>query len=316
MSVLGYASESKLKNLLVALADGERDIEASRQRLARYHDFTLLSAFERVDRNLHNTVNSHDIYNFLRDNAIYSVTEGEVFNLVKYFENDLNYSLSYKEFSQIFLPCEDSRLRNDILSRRPMVRIGRYERLRLDIESTLAEIILKEINLARNIEALKRALVQSYDFSSTAAFNTLDRWKRGYLDVFALDDFFRKIHHPLSDYVIMAIIRRIDTEGDAKIGFMEFAEFMRTDSAVQLARTLPLDVYPYKTSSLVYPITYVPQLVYTTPRPVEVVYSTPLRKSVVDDHVNLSTTYGDTLTRARSQSYVSPYTGHIYTRFI
>ena len=215
MSMLGYATETKLKNLLIALANGEREIETSRQKLARFNNFTLLSAFERIDRNMSNNITSNDILKFLRDNSVYSVSESEVFNLIKYFENDLKYSLDYKEFSQILLPCEDSRLRNDVLSRRPYVRIGRFQLLQRDIELTVVEIILKEIQLARHVGALKKNLEMSYDYNRSTAFRTLDVLNRGILNIYVLEEFFRKNHHFMTDYEIMAIIRRIDTEGDA-----------------------------------------------------------------------------------------------------
>ena len=49
--MLGYESERRLKNLLVAVGDGERDLEAARQRLCNIRDFAPHSAFERIDRN-------------------------------------------------------------------------------------------------------------------------------------------------------------------------------------------------------------------------------------------------------------------------
>jgi hypothetical protein len=91
------------------------------------------------------TITSNDILKFLHDNSTYTVSDSEVFNLVKYFENDLSYKLSYKEFSQLLLPCEDSVVRNDVLSRKSYTRVGRYQSLASYIESTIVEIILKEI---------------------------------------------------------------------------------------------------------------------------------------------------------------------------
>lgn len=319
MSMLGYATESKLKNLLVALANGEREIEASRQKLARFTNFTLLSAFERIDRSMSNHITSNDILKFLRDNSVYSVSENEVFNLVKYFENDLKYSLDYKEFSQILLPCEDSRLRNDVLARRPYVRIGRFQLLQRDIELTVVEIILKEIQLARHVSALKKNLEMSYDYSKSAAFRALDVMNRGILNIYALEEFFRKNHHFMTDYEMMAIIRRIDTEGDAQISFMEFADFMNTELDGPLSKTAPIQVYspPYRrtppllpTIAELYPYHY--QYTYPyyrySPRATSSIMKSPPR--VVDDNINLS--FRNSLERSRS--YYSPY-NWIYTRY-
>lgn len=43
--MLGYESESRLKNLLVAVGDGERGLEAARQRLSTIRDFAPHSGF-------------------------------------------------------------------------------------------------------------------------------------------------------------------------------------------------------------------------------------------------------------------------------
>ena len=80
--MLGYESERRLKNLFIAVGDGERDLEAARQRLCSIRDFAPLSAFERFDRDMTGFVTSYEIVNFLRDNSVYHVTESEAFTLV------------------------------------------------------------------------------------------------------------------------------------------------------------------------------------------------------------------------------------------
>lgn len=99
MSMLGYASENILKNLLVELAKGEREIETARQRLASFVDFTPISAFERIDRRMSNFINSSDILHFLRDHSVHSVTEWEVIRLIKLKAKDQYPILNIKEFT-------------------------------------------------------------------------------------------------------------------------------------------------------------------------------------------------------------------------
>jgi len=96
--MLGYISEQKLRNLLVAVGDGERDLEGARQRLCSIRDFALHSTFERFDRDFTNSVSPREIINFLRDNAIHHVLESEAINLVQYFDSDNNGILSFQEF--------------------------------------------------------------------------------------------------------------------------------------------------------------------------------------------------------------------------
>ena len=79
--MLGYESERRLTNLLVAVGDGERDLEGARQRLCSIRDFAPHSAFERIDRDISGAVTSVELINFLRDNSVYHVAESEAFNL-------------------------------------------------------------------------------------------------------------------------------------------------------------------------------------------------------------------------------------------
>ena len=95
IAMLGYASEERLKALLIAVGDGERDLEASRQRLCAIRDFALHSAFERTDRDATNWVSSKEIVDFLRDNGVFHVSDAEAYDLVKFFDSDGNGKLSF-----------------------------------------------------------------------------------------------------------------------------------------------------------------------------------------------------------------------------
>ena len=95
--MLGYESENRLKNLLVAVGDGERVLESSRQRLCNIRDFAPLALFETIDRDSNGSITSYELNNFLRDHHVYSITESEAFNLVKFFDSDDDNRLSFQE---------------------------------------------------------------------------------------------------------------------------------------------------------------------------------------------------------------------------
>ena len=224
--MLGYESERRLKNLFVAVGEGERDLEAARQRLCSIRDFAPLSAFERFDRDMSGFVSSYEIVNFLRDNSVYHVGESEAFTLVQFFDSDGNNKLSFQEFLQMFLPCEDNILRNMTLDR-PSRRVTRYDHLPRDIELSVTNVIEKEIDLQRRLEILKRELEVQYDYSPFAAFRSVDRYNSGRIDTVNTGSFLRQNGHYASEMELLAIIRRIDTDGDACIVYSEFAEFVR-----------------------------------------------------------------------------------------
>ena len=133
------------------------------------------------------------------------------------------------------MPCEDNLLRNITLDR-PSRRVGRFEFLPRDIEIGITTVVEKEIDLQRKLEALKRELEIQYDYSPFAAFRSVDRYNSGLITSVNLGAFLRQNGHFASEMELLAIVRRIDTDGDASVDYNEFAEFVRP--LVPVARPL------------------------------------------------------------------------------
>ena len=66
-----------------------------------------------------------------------------------------------------------------------------------------------------------------YDYSAYAAYRAIDKYNDGVIDTFNLGQFLKVNGHYASERELLAIIRRIDTDGDAKLSYEEFAEFLR-----------------------------------------------------------------------------------------
>ena len=104
LDMLGYESEKRLRELLDQVKEGELAIETRRERLCSILDFAPFSAFMRLDRNANDRISSFEILNFLRDNREYGITEGECYNLVKFFDSDADGKLTYPEYdSNLFI---------------------------------------------------------------------------------------------------------------------------------------------------------------------------------------------------------------------
>ena len=77
---------------------------------------------------------------------------------------------------------------------------------------------------------MKRELTIGYDYTKLAAFRSIDKYNTGKIDTFNLGTFLRAYSHAASEVELLAIIRRIDTNGDAVIDINEFTEFMQTQA--------------------------------------------------------------------------------------
>jgi Ca2+-binding EF-hand superfamily protein len=140
---------------------------------------------------------------------------------VKFFDSDEDGRLSFQDFIQIVLPCEDNFLRNVTLDR-PSFRVGRFNYLPRDIETYLTDILEKELDLQRRQDSLKRDLELRYDYSTYAIFRAIDRYNDGLIDSYNLGNFLKNNGHFATERELLAIIRRIDTDGDAKLSYSEF----------------------------------------------------------------------------------------------
>lgn len=120
--------------------------------------------------------------------------------------------------------------------------MGRYDYLPRDIENALTELLERELDLHRRQEILKGDLEVRYDYSSYAAFRAIDKYNEGNINTYNLSVFLKNNGHYASEKELLAIIRRIDTDGDAKLSYSEFADFIRSSEprpsiAEELKRT-------------------------------------------------------------------------------
>ena len=79
---------------------------------------------------------------------------------------------------------------------------------------------------------MKRALENSYDFSIQKAFRAIDDWTYNYIDSSNLKRFLRSMGHLATKQEIVAILRRFDMDGDAKINMAEFTLGMKSSLTV------------------------------------------------------------------------------------
>jgi Ca2+-binding EF-hand superfamily protein len=91
--------------------------------------------------------------------------------------------------------------------------------------------LLREVKLQIKAENIKRILEGQYDFNMQLAYKVIDDWSYGFLDSRNLRRFLRNMGVLLTKAELVALIRRIDLDGDAKISYEEFYEGVRSQFA-------------------------------------------------------------------------------------
>ena len=96
------------------------------------------------------------------------------------------------------------------------------------VERALSQLIFKEVRFNLKADLMKRELENAYDYSIKKAFQVIDDWNYNYIDSANLKRFLKSMGHIAPKPQIMAIIRRFDMDGDAKIDLSEFELGMKS----------------------------------------------------------------------------------------
>lgn len=83
----------------------------ARQELCSYSSFVPTQAFSRIDRVSNGKISYLEIVQFLRENGVNQISETEIQNLIGFYDMDGDKTLTYDEWIQIFLTCENFQLR-------------------------------------------------------------------------------------------------------------------------------------------------------------------------------------------------------------
>ena len=78
-------------------------------------------------------------------------------------------------------------------------------------------------------EEIKQRMESNKEFDYEKAFNSIDDWNYGYIDRKNLKSFLRKHGHLASNEEVMAIIRRMDLDADARLAKKEFIDGIKPE---------------------------------------------------------------------------------------
>lgn len=76
-------------------------------------------------------------------------------------------------------------------------------------------------------EEWKQALSRNQEYNLKKLFDEIDTQKTNYLDPYNIKRFLVRCSYLPNDNILIAIIRRMDLDSDAKLNFLEFNEALR-----------------------------------------------------------------------------------------
>lgn len=117
----------------------------------------------------------------MKENSVNS-NIGECARLVNFFDSDEDGYLSYSDFIQIVLPCDDNLLRSQV-QKRPYSRVGRFDALPYEMEMGLVKLIQHELTFISRMNTLVKSLEARPDYTTYAAFRTIDRYQEGSINI-------------------------------------------------------------------------------------------------------------------------------------
>ena len=111
--MLSVETQYNLREFFQTLGDYELSIEHLRQKLASNPDFEPYGAFLRLDKSNSKTLSGEEILSFLHENQRPHYTLRDCQFVINYFDIDQDGALSYTEFMQMVLPCDNLDLRSE-----------------------------------------------------------------------------------------------------------------------------------------------------------------------------------------------------------
>ncbi|ESS30551.1 EF hand protein [Toxoplasma gondii GAB2-2007-GAL-DOM2] len=146
-----------------------------------------------------------DLLNFLRQhNAL--VTESEVFHLVRQLDLNGDGRICYSEFLNALMPV-DAAIRSSLISRGDC---GLHEHLPHDCCFLLANLLMKEIEVNRELEVRRKVLFSRPDFKLLLAFRYLEEPSAGQVTPASLAEVSEAHNHHLTACDLELIFRRMD----------------------------------------------------------------------------------------------------------
>ena len=196
----------------------DTEIESFRSSISSIPEFTPLSLFTYLDKNLKSFLSLNDFKSFLSSENV-SFDEIKLRKLIHNFDKDGDFSLNLKEFTYL-IQSKRKKIKNEYF---PNLKFELNQEMKNDLKT----ILEKEMDLIKELNDIAKEIINSENFSTYEAF-TLIVGKEKYITKKNFGKFLNDNYMEISDEDVEQIMFRIDADNDDKISYEEFKEIFFT----------------------------------------------------------------------------------------
>lgn len=210
-------------NLLLNIAQKEKQVEINRQVLCQNLNFDAYQVFSYLDQESKNYLNEINLLTFLQKQNKIPCTLEELQFLILLYDENFDAKLSYSEFLNLVLSDNDFNLRKRTRER-ICSNVDNTNDIPFNVEYSLVKLFQKELDLIRSTRLLIQELKKCYDFNVHDLFHYL----KGYGDITSesMKMFLENNFVQFDENDLRYIIKIMDLNKDCKIDFSEFHHFL------------------------------------------------------------------------------------------
>ena len=220
--MLSIETETKLAEIFLTLAEGEKTIDINRQILIELEDFDPLKIFNYLDSNQKNYLNCADLLNYFTEREI-NTNEIEITLIILFYDRDYDGVLSYPEFTY-FLQSDYSK--KGLINNYHQDKNNLNDDINLSpsIEQALTQLFSNEVDLSKKIIGMLNDLKKRFDFNIHDLYHAVKNYN--FIEENSLRNFFTRNKISFLESDIRQIMKRLDLNGDGKIDLCEFHVFL------------------------------------------------------------------------------------------
>ena len=197
--MLTIETERRIENFLMTLSEEEIKILKIKNLLINDYDFNPYECFTYLDMNSKESIDGHDIFNFMKQNYKYITLQESYLIILFYDTKDQNF-WSYDNFVH-FLTCDS------IISNLNPSHINKNE-INNSIKNLLLNIFESELMLIKNTLPLVNKIKERYDYDIDDLFRSIT--KNCYIDKQDINNFLiRNGYINCPEIKLKAIINRL-----------------------------------------------------------------------------------------------------------